>query len=56
VTEEPISVPPYRLAPNRREILKKEINKMLDEMIIEPCSMKSEQGENVKNMFSRNIS
>jgi hypothetical protein len=37
-TEEPISVPPYRLVPNRREILKKEINKMLDEKIIEPCS------------------
>lgn len=37
-SEIPISVPPYRLPPGRKEILKNEINKMLEEKIIEPCS------------------
>jgi hypothetical protein len=34
----PISVPPYRLSPLKRDILQKEITKMLDEGVIEPCS------------------
>ncbi|KAJ2941462.1 hypothetical protein O0L34_g3683 [Tuta absoluta] len=37
-SEDPISVPPYRLPPGRREILKTEIDKMLREGVIEPCS------------------
>lgn len=34
----PISVPPYRLSPTKKEILKKEIEDMLKKEIIEPCS------------------
>ncbi|XP_047998783.1 uncharacterized protein LOC125236128 [Leguminivora glycinivorella] len=34
----PIASPPYRLSPPRREILKAEIDKMLQGGIIEPCS------------------
>ncbi|KAJ0171192.1 hypothetical protein K1T71_013391 [Dendrolimus kikuchii] len=34
----PISVPPYRLSPPKLALLKEEIEKMLDEKIIEPCS------------------
>ncbi|XP_073962916.1 uncharacterized protein [Choristoneura fumiferana] len=34
----PISVPPYRLSPIKAEILKKEIEKMIAEKVIEPCS------------------
>lgn len=34
----PISVPPYRLSPVRKEVLRKEIDKMLNENIIEPCT------------------
>lgn len=33
----PISVPPYRLPPAKTQILKEEINKMLEERIIKPC-------------------
>lgn len=34
----PISVPPYRLSPPKLALLKQEIEKMLDEKVIEPCS------------------
>lgn len=34
----PISVPPYRLSPMKTEILRREIDKMLREKIIEPCT------------------
>lgn len=33
----PISVRPYRLSPPKTEILKKEVDKMLEENVIEPC-------------------
>ncbi|XP_052738593.1 uncharacterized protein LOC128198270 [Bicyclus anynana] len=34
----PVSVPPYRLSPQKTNILKVEINKMIAENIIEPCT------------------
>lgn len=36
-THNPIAVPPYRLSPMKTEILRKEIDKMLENGIIEPC-------------------
>ncbi|CAG4987874.1 unnamed protein product [Colias eurytheme] len=36
--QKPISVPPYRLSPLKTKILKDEVEKMLTENIIEPCS------------------
>lgn len=36
-TSRPISVPPYSMTPIKREILKGELNKMLDDDIIEEC-------------------
>lgn len=33
----PISVPPYRMAPGKREVLKLELNKLLDAGVIEEC-------------------
>lgn len=35
--DNPIAVPPYRLTPQKSEILKKEIEKLLDENVIEEC-------------------
>lgn len=35
--ETPISVPPYRLSPFKREVLRKEIDKMLEDDVIEEC-------------------
>ena len=35
--EQPISTPPYRLSPQRRSILEKEIEQMIDDNIIEEC-------------------
>ncbi|XP_026331519.1 uncharacterized protein LOC113238882 [Hyposmocoma kahamanoa] len=37
-TDRPISVPPYRLSANSKNILKQEIDKMLKIGVIEPCS------------------
>ncbi|CAG9132917.1 unnamed protein product [Plutella xylostella] len=34
----PISVPPYRLSPLKKEILRNEIEKMLEQGVIEPCT------------------
>lgn len=34
----PISVPPYRLSPRRRDMLKKEIEKMLEDNLIVPSN------------------
>ncbi|CAG9137900.1 unnamed protein product [Plutella xylostella] len=34
----PISVPPYRLSEMKRELVKKEIDQMLQDKVIEPCS------------------
>lgn len=33
----PVAVPPYRVSPARREILKSEIDRLLNDKIIEPC-------------------
>ena len=33
----PVSVPPYRVSPARKEIIKNEIDRLLTENIIEPC-------------------
>ncbi|XP_047997557.1 uncharacterized protein LOC125235150 [Leguminivora glycinivorella] len=33
----PISIPPYRLSPPRQKLLKEELQKMLEEKVIEPC-------------------
>lgn len=38
VDHPPISMPPYRLSPPRKEILKSELGNMLKEKIIEPCN------------------
>ncbi|CAH2236855.1 jg13465 [Pararge aegeria aegeria] len=38
INNTPISVPPYRLSPPRKEILRKKISEMLNDGIIEPCA------------------